>query len=59
MKYKHRLKFIFADTNGNGYVSIGEAADYAKMVKVRGRSTPQIRNNLGASSYLVEYQFSK
>lgn len=48
----------FADTNQNNYVSIGEAADYAKKIRTLENTTPQISDvgNLGSTSYFVEYQ---
>ena len=47
-----------ADKDGNHYVSIGEAAEYAKIENTYTfpEETPQISdpNSLGSSSYLIE-----
>jgi hypothetical protein len=60
-----------ADKNGDGYVSIGEAVEYAKQKRTfvdpddpdnpHKNSTPQIsdRNNIGSDLYLIEYEVSK
>ncbi|MCW4047280.1 MAG: hypothetical protein NWE99_06940 [Candidatus Bathyarchaeota archaeon] len=45
-----------ADTDKNGYVSIGEAAEYAKNIGYSEIETPQISDisNIGKTSYLIE-----
>ena len=50
-----------ADKNGNGYVSVGEAADYAKRIMTFPTANPQISdtNNLGPNLYLIEFEVGK
>ncbi|MEM2098309.1 MAG: C13 family peptidase [Candidatus Bathyarchaeia archaeon] len=45
-----------ADKDKNNYVSIGEAAEYAKIVRTSENITPQISDisNMGKTSYLIE-----
>lgn len=47
-----------ADKDGNGYVSVGEAAEYAKNVGISHNTHPQLSdiNNLGPNLYLVEFE---
>jgi hypothetical protein len=50
-----------ADKNGNGYVSIGEAAEHSKEARISETKTPQIsdKGNIGAKSYLAEIKVGK